>query len=535
MMVSKNNIIDVSSISEDETQLVKNQLESLLASPQFKLAGQQKKFLQFIVLKTLEGNNRQLKQYTIAVEGLGFADNFDPDVNPVIRINAGRIRKKLDKYYADEGVNSLLRISLPKGRYTPRFIRYKRLEKAEPLKIKDYSLAPKLAVMCFTDKTQDKESNRLLIQITDTLANELNKFLFIRIVVSIPHSDKTDAINATSEIKKSFKADYMLACHIQQLPKGRHLLLCRMLEVNTREVIWSDTYCLQSDVPFHHQGQIIGSITAITADIQQGMLFQHWSRKLLEDEASIPHHYKALVYYRNYTDDLGLDTLKQGVKVCRDYLSKNPDDVISNVILADFCRRSYVYGFDLTEISLEIGKQCALNAIRVKPNSHEAHYAFGQVLFCLGEKERALSEFKITRDLCQYHAYLEFGVGFHLFFMGEKEEGRELVNKVLGLSSNYPTWFNIVPFCDFFLQEKYEVALSYALKIDIPILFSGFLARCMTYVKLGEMEKAQKELQQALKYTPNLMEIGEELLARFVGSTTMASKFWEGIIKTSKS
>lgn len=531
-MSNENYTIDVSSISEEDALLIQNQLERVLVSSYFKLAEQQKRFLRFIIEKSLEGQIKQLKQYTIAVEGLDFADNFDPDTNPVIRINAGRIRKKLEDYYASEGATDLLQISLPKGSYSPLF--YKNFTGRQPIVKEGYSLPPKLAVLCFSDKTQNDESNRLLFHVTDTLATELSRFLFTKIVVSIPHGDKSETRFVASEIEDRFQADYMLIFYIQQLPKNQHLLLCRVLDVKTKEIIWSDTYDIEHNIAFHKQYKIIGSISAAASDIQQGALYQHWTRRLLEDETAIPSHYKALVYYRNYTDDLGYDTFKKGVVACQNYLQKNPNDVISNVVLADFCRRNYIYDFGFSNVSLKIGKQCALDAVRVKPDSHEAHYALGQIFFCLGEKERALSEFKIARDLCQYHAYIEFGIGFHLYFMGEKEEGLELVNKVLSLSSNYPSWFNVIPFCHYYLLKEYDTALSYALKVDAPILFSGAITRCMTYAQLGEKEKAQEELKDAVKNIPDLMENGEKMFLRFFGSKELANTFWSGILNVNK-
>jgi adenylate cyclase len=532
-LTNNQNIIDLTSLSEDDRILINNQLQKILLSSYFKNAVQQKKFLQFVVGKAIVGEGTHLKQYIIAVEGLGYAETFDSDTNPAIRINAGRIRKKLEDYYKKEGNVDSLRITLPKGHYTPSFT--KNLTPQKELVSESYSLAPKLAVMCYSDRTQNDESNRLVFHVTDTLSKELSRFILARIVISIPHGDKNDTLFAASEIRERFQADYMLVFCIQQLPKNEHLLLCRILDVESKEIIWSETYDIDSEVPFHKQQTIIGNITAAASDIQQGILYQHWVKKLMQDEPSIPEHFKALVYYRKYIDNLSVAALQKSVDVCQNFLQKNPSDVISNIILADLCRRNYVYTFTGPEISLELGRLCALRAINSKPDSHEAHYSLGQILFCLDEKVHALNEFKITRDLCQYHAYIEFGVGFHLFMMGEREQGMELINKVLSLSSNYPSWFNVIPFCDAYLKGNYERALEIALIIDAPILFSGAMVRCMTYVKLGNIEKAKIELQKALVNMPDLLEKGEQRLIRYFGSEETAQKFWQGIVIANES
>jgi len=107
--------------TEADADLVEHQLAQILASPHFKSAKQMQNFLQYIVRKTLAGKGKTLKQYTIAVEALGYPVDFDSDTNPVVRIKAGRVRERLTKYYDNEGENDALVITMPKGSYTPVF------------------------------------------------------------------------------------------------------------------------------------------------------------------------------------------------------------------------------------------------------------------------------------------------------------------------------------------------------------------------------------------------------------------------------
>ncbi len=523
-----------SSITEDDAELVEHQLASILASPHFKSAKQMQNFLQYIVRKTLAGKGENLKQYTIAVETLGFPVDFDSDTNPVVRIMAGRVRDRLEKYYDNEGVNDPLVITVPKGSYTPLFEKKARTHQLPKAK-KGHSKTPKLAVLCFSDETQDKESNRLLFQITDILAKELSHFLFSSLVVSIPHADKSDTRYAAAEIRDKFTADYMLVFYIQQLPKENYVLICRLVESETEEVLWSESFDVNSGQAFNEQYEIIGIVTAVVADLQQGVLHRHWARKLLEDESNIPEECKALAYYRHYSDDLSLQSFSMAVDVCEKKLKENPNDVVANILYADYCRRDYVYAFGVIDSPLEKGEVAAVNAIRLRPDSHEAHYSFGQILFCLGKHRRSLSEFNIARDICQYDAYIEYGVGFHFCLMGEWEEGCLLVKKVLELSTSSPGWFNITPFIYHFMHNNYKEALDHALKIDSPNIFHGALARCTAYAELGEMDAAKEELDDLLQRFPNFMEQGKPLLTRFLGSEEMADKIWEGILIASKS
>jgi len=72
-----------------------------------------------VVHQTMLGEGKRLKQYCIAIDCLGFADDFDTDSNPYVRIIAGRVREKLDQYYETYGLEDSVFISIPKGRYQP--------------------------------------------------------------------------------------------------------------------------------------------------------------------------------------------------------------------------------------------------------------------------------------------------------------------------------------------------------------------------------------------------------------------------------
>ncbi len=519
-----------SSIKEGDAELVEFQLAKILASSHFKSAKQMQNFLQYIVRKTLAGKSNTLKQYTIAVEALDFSEDFDSDTNPVVRIKAGRVRQRLEKYYENEGENDALIISMPKGTYAPVFTRKPRAMRLPKVSTTD-SRSPKLAVICFSDETQNKESNRLLFQISDVMAKELSRFLFITLVVSIPHADKSNTRFAANDIRDKFNADYMLVFYIQQLPKEQFMLVCRLIDSETEEVLWSESYPIDTNIPFNEQIGIIGNITATVADMQQGLLYHHWGRKLLEDEESIPNYYQTIAYYRYYSDNLGLDAFSKAATLCEQRLAENTDDVISNVVFAEYCRRDFVYGFGVIDDALKKGKACAQRAIRKNPNSPEAHYSLAQILFCLNDWPGSVNELNMAQDISQYHASIEYGVGFHFCLMGRWTEGVAIVNKIMALSSSYPSWYNLPVFLNEYRQKNYDQALVYANKMDTPTIFHGAMARCVSLSQLGEKEKARRELQDLLKIYPIFLEKGKSLLSRFIGSDELVEQLWEGIDK----
>jgi serine/threonine-protein kinase len=79
------------------------------------------RFLRFVVTHAIEQRREPLKEYLIALEAFDKAADFDPKADPLVRVEARRLRAKLRDYYADEGRADPLLIALPDRGYTPSF------------------------------------------------------------------------------------------------------------------------------------------------------------------------------------------------------------------------------------------------------------------------------------------------------------------------------------------------------------------------------------------------------------------------------
>ena len=100
---------------------VRAQLTRILSSPDFAQSGRLVSFLRFVVEETLAGRGERLKEYTIATEVFGRDESFDPQTNTIVRVEAGRLRRRIERYYLTEGRDDPVRIDLPKGSYVPLF------------------------------------------------------------------------------------------------------------------------------------------------------------------------------------------------------------------------------------------------------------------------------------------------------------------------------------------------------------------------------------------------------------------------------
>jgi serine/threonine-protein kinase len=99
--------------------VVREHLDRIVRSPAFAKADRLRAFLRFVVEHTLTGQQGVIKEYSIAVEVCGRPATFDAKTDPIVRVDANRLRARLDAYYRLEGRTDPIRIHLPKGSYVP--------------------------------------------------------------------------------------------------------------------------------------------------------------------------------------------------------------------------------------------------------------------------------------------------------------------------------------------------------------------------------------------------------------------------------
>jgi len=110
----------IPSTAADRTA-VQAQLEKLLATPLFSSSKRYPSFLRFAVSHTLAGETDLLKERIVGAEVFGRAPDYDTTTDPIVRVTAAEIRKRIEQYYQEPGHESEIRLFLPPGSYAPQF------------------------------------------------------------------------------------------------------------------------------------------------------------------------------------------------------------------------------------------------------------------------------------------------------------------------------------------------------------------------------------------------------------------------------
>ena len=105
----------------------KAELNRVLTSPSFTKSPNLSRLLAYLCNKYVEGNSQDLNEYSIGVEALGRTPDFDPGMSSIVRVEAHRLREKLNRYYETEGADHPMVIVLEAGGYIPQFVKREKL------------------------------------------------------------------------------------------------------------------------------------------------------------------------------------------------------------------------------------------------------------------------------------------------------------------------------------------------------------------------------------------------------------------------
>lgn len=106
---------------EPSPEEILSALKALVANEALRISDRNRRFLGFVVAQTIQGRSDRIKAYSIGVDVFGRDDSFDPTIDPIVRIEATRLRSALTAYYDGVGGSDRVRITIPRGSYVPTF------------------------------------------------------------------------------------------------------------------------------------------------------------------------------------------------------------------------------------------------------------------------------------------------------------------------------------------------------------------------------------------------------------------------------
>jgi TolB-like protein len=173
-------------------------------------------------------------------------EDFDPQVDPIVRVEAGRLRRSLEHYYLTAGANDPVRIEIPKGSYVPTFgparIQPSGTE-SQPTGKEDSPLpsGPSIAVMPLLDLTGDEEQDYFADGLTEELTTELARYQDLRVIASQSTMNFKGQQTDPQEVGRALGARFLLGGSVRKSLKMVKVAI-QLLDTTTGVQLWGDSY-----------------------------------------------------------------------------------------------------------------------------------------------------------------------------------------------------------------------------------------------------------------------------------------------------
>ena len=222
---------------------IRDQLDRLLRSREFGKSRRRRQFLEYIVNETLAGRSDRLTGYHLALEIFGRPDTFDPVIDPVVRVEAARLRDKLREYYAGDGQRDPVQIELPKGSYAPHIeVRHESRGVHWKAPLTHYSsTVPFLAVLSFDNLSADQNLTYLADGVAEDIITSLSRFPDLAVVArgsSFAYKGKAVDLRQVGE---ELGVGYVLEGSVRK--EGDKLrIVAQLIDAKNGEHIWAERF-----------------------------------------------------------------------------------------------------------------------------------------------------------------------------------------------------------------------------------------------------------------------------------------------------
>lgn len=429
--------------------VVQNQLERILSSRHFVDAPRLKRFLEYIVEQSAADSDARLKGYTIGLEVFDRPADFDPQVDTIVRVQAGQLRRRLDLYYADEGREDPLRIFVPKGSYGAHFQLLIDKDDADPEPSALQSGAPagsrrpSIAVLPFDNFGGDPKDQFFADGLTEetiaNLARFRDLFVFSRTTTAKLARDGADV----RQLRDELGADFVLEGSVRKSAETVRATV-QLIDAATDGHIFAERF-ERPGTPagiFEIQDEIAGLIAGRIGD-RYGPIGRYAARSQRSGQATRLETYdwiaRFYAYYADHDPERHAE-IRDGLAeaLLADESSSDGWAALSLVLLDEY--RLHINerpGFP----ALDHAGEHAQRAVDCDPENAFAYLALALVHF----HRREFATFSVAADraisLNPGYAVALADIGFCHMQLGDWDRALTMLDRAIDLSPVHPGWY----------------------------------------------------------------------------------------------
>lgn len=515
---------------------IREQLGKILDWPEFQKSRRLRDFLAFVVTNTLEGNADSLKAYTIGLEVFDRPENFDPVTDTIVRVNAGKLRRALERYYLGLGRQDRVLISIPKGRYVPVF---ENLDFGEKRKLIEPTAAacdlsiidkyPTIAVLPLKMTAAESDFNFLVNGLGEELAMALSRFGNLSVISYHSSAKMKSDQQGIEKACRTLSATFVLTGSVYQITDNLRLNI-QLVRADNYMQVWSRRYEQQlsnSDL-FSIVDDIVQQTVAFIAD-DYGVIPRIVASASREKPLNSLNAYEAILRYHDYGVTLDFSVFAETLTALECAVADDPEYSIAWAALSILYLDSYTLGFGSIDEPLDKAEQAIQEAIKVDPSCQHVYYGMCYLNLLRRQKRNIIQNAEKMVQLNPNAGFLVGVAGWFLALAGEFDEGFSTIEKSQRLNPVTPSWFHFPYFLFNYQKGDYDQALESAKLFGLHDFFWNPLIHAAAYGKLGKIDKARAALRRLLLLKPDFPQRARYYISSFIISDNWVTNIIEGL------
>jgi tetratricopeptide (TPR) repeat protein len=541
---------------------VRAQIDRMTASDEFSRSPQLGAFLRFVVDEVLQGKSDRIKAYTIGVDVLRRDAKFDPQLDPIVRVEATRLRRTIDRYYTGVGADDPIRIDLPRGSYIPAFSRRTAVAAASaPMSMLDrlwlirWPLAAVVAAIAvaivFTVAPRFWPAPNVVATAPPGVAPAVPTLtalppgnglpvLFMPAfeVTGTPNPRSISARSLQETLSSAFthfdlinialaprdnpavdpRADYRFVGSVEYGDDGAARLLFRLIDSSDGSIVWSRAFdrVLAGDDRASAENNVVRELAGTLLQ-PFGVIYARQRAKVLNGTLTDP-RYRCLVDVIDSFSTFDLAQQARGRDCLEQLTARDPGFALGFSYLAAVDLREYQYGFAQRlgdRPPLERGLTAARRGVELDPESARAYEMLFVVLFARRELDAAFDAGNKALSLNTYDMRLLGSYGARLISRGDVDRGLAMLRQAGNDGTVRPPFEEFFLFVGEYLRGDMTNAIFHAAQITNDSFQLGLIAHALAAAAKGDTDAATRALDRLVALNPAWRSDPRGTLARF--------------------
>jgi adenylate cyclase len=549
-------------------------LTRVLGSKVFESAGRARDFLRFIVEETLAGRGERLKGYAIAVEVFERPADFDAQSDPLVRVEAGRLRRRLAEYYQSEGREDSVRIELTRGGYVPAFVRHepigdaanddalprRRPHRAARLRALAALLAvcavgaggwlvasgdwsalvrkasgvvsgargPRLVVLPL-ESLGEAQAQSFARGVTDEAIKALVDFNIFATASPAAQSLEPASLAA---LREEFNAGYALSGTVRT-DDERIRVTVRLTDTEFGTQLWTWQLDEERKGPeFLSSQQLIGQSIAKIVSSPYGPVFAHEIERVAGKPTAELDPYECLLRFYDYTRTFDRTAYADTVDCMERSVARVPRFAQGWSALGVLYLHEHVFGYNARPEQgppLDRALEAVRRSLDLSGGGRVAAASLASIRYARGEDAAFAAAVDRALAITPGHPGMLAQIGMLLTVAGDLRRGVPLVKDAMPFVVHPPVWHYTALAFAALQTGQYDDALHWALKVDAPSWFVAPMTVAACAALAGQQEIADREVRRLLALDPDFATNGPALLRRWRLNDQLLAALFEGL------